>query len=84
MGFFTSEKKEPAAPTRTQRAACWAGRDKFFGCLDKHNIINSVGEKAAKRATELCGPEEKEFEKNCAASWVSPTVRIALRVVQVI
>lgn len=56
------------APDRSQRAKCWEGRDGFFACLDKNNIIDSV--KNSEKAASLCGKEEQAFEKNCASSWV--------------
>lgn len=57
------------APDRTQRQLCWEGRDGFFACLDKNNIIDSV--KEGDKAASLCGQENTAFEKNCASSWVS-------------
>lgn len=82
MGWFSSSSStaatppapEPSqdggfiAPDRTKRAQCWEGRDAFFRCLDQHGIIDSVKQDAAARAK--CAPELKEFETNCAASWV--------------
>ncbi|KAL1303144.1 hypothetical protein AAFC00_006575 [Neodothiora populina] len=56
------------APDRTQRAKCWEGRDNFFACLDKNNIIDSVRE--SDKAASLCNTENAAFEKNCASSWV--------------
>lgn len=81
MGWFglTSDKKNPAdpepsndggyiAPDRTTRAQCYEMRDKFFECLDRHDILDSV--KQDKKAQEHCSPELKQFEKSCASSWV--------------
>ena len=56
------------APDRSARTLCWEGRDAFFECLEKNGIIDSV--KEDEKAKQLCAPELKEFEKQCAASWV--------------
>ena len=58
------------APDRSQRAACWAARDEFFDCLNKHDILDSVKEESA--AKEKCGRALEAFERDCAASWVGP------------
>ena len=57
------------APDRSARALCWEGRDGFFACLNKNNIVDSVRE--ADKANTLCSAENAAFEKNCATSWVS-------------
>ncbi|KAH9825856.1 Cytochrome c oxidase subunit 6B-like protein new16 [Teratosphaeria destructans] len=57
------------APDRTARAQCWEGRDNFFKCLDRHNIVDSV--KEDEKARKGCMPELMEFEKYCASSWVT-------------
>lgn len=59
----------PIAPDRTQRAKCWEGRDAYFSCLDKNNIIDSITEKD--KAEKFCSGEGRKFEANCASSWVS-------------
>ena len=82
MGWFGGSSAQPAppppapsqdggfiAPDRSARAVCWDGRDSFFKCLDRHNIIDSVRED--KKAREVCAPELREFESACASSWVS-------------
>lgn len=56
------------APDRSQRALCWEGRDGFFACLDRNNIVDSV--KESEKAARLCAKENQVFEKNCATSWV--------------
>ncbi|KXT16430.1 hypothetical protein AC579_5144 [Pseudocercospora musae] len=85
MGWFsssTSEQNAPPAPEaskdggyiapdRTARAACWEGRDSFFKCLDRHDIIDSAKPEGDKKARELCSKELAEFEKTCASSWVT-------------
>lgn len=85
MGWFGGSSSQPAppppapskdggfiAPDRSARAVCWDGRDSFFKCLDRHNIIDSVRED--KKAREVCAPELREFESACASSWVSTLV----------
>lgn len=59
----------PIAPDRSQRAKCWEQRDLYFSCLDKHEIVDSIGEKD--KSAKACGEESKGFEANCASSWVS-------------
>ncbi|EPE34407.1 Cytochrome c oxidase subunit h [Glarea lozoyensis ATCC 20868] len=59
----------PIAPDRTQRAKCWEGRDAYFSCLDKNNIIDSITEKD--KAEKFCSGEGRKFEANCASSWVT-------------
>ena len=59
-----------AVPTRAERKKCWDSRDIYFGCLDKHSIIDvtkAEGEAAAKKA---CGAENALIERDCAAQWV--------------
>lgn len=79
MGWFTaseikSSSPKPSsdgafeAPNRTDRAQCWESRDLYFKCLDTNGIIDSLKEK--ERAEKACGKHDKEFTKNCAASWV--------------
>ncbi|TKA74942.1 hypothetical protein B0A55_04949 [Friedmanniomyces simplex] len=57
------------APDRTGRQRCWDGRDSFFQCLEKNDIVDSVKEDA--KARKLCAPELGEFERVCASSWVT-------------
>lgn len=42
----------------------------IFGCLQKHYIDNSLDSKELKKVDRECGKEKKEFEQNCASSWV--------------
>ncbi|KAF8860993.1 hypothetical protein BDZ45DRAFT_295377 [Acephala macrosclerotiorum] len=80
MGFFSSSPTgppapkistdgAPIAPDRSQRAMCWEARDSYFACLDKNNIVDSIGEKD--KAGKACAAEGKGFEANCASSWVT-------------
>lgn len=79
MGWFSSAPAAPPppkpsndggfiAPDRSARAHCWEGRDAFFKCLDRNNVVDSVKDDAKARAE--CGKELEGFEKNCASSWV--------------
>lgn len=58
----------PIAPDRTQRSRCWEARDIYYACLDKHDILDSIKEKD--KAAKLCAVETRNFEANCASSWV--------------
>jgi cytochrome c oxidase assembly factor 6 len=81
MGWFTSSNSgtttnaQPSndggfiAPDRSAREQCWYGRDAFFKCLDRNDIIDSV--KEDDKAKKLCASELKAFEKACADSWVT-------------
>ncbi|KAJ5033568.1 uncharacterized protein L3040_008680 [Drepanopeziza brunnea f. sp. 'multigermtubi'] len=59
----------PIAPDRTQRAHCWEARDAYFACLERNDIVDSIGESA--RAAKACKREGEAFEGNCASSWVT-------------
>jgi cytochrome c oxidase assembly factor 6 len=56
------------APSRSERAKCWAARDAYFACLDANSIIDSVAEDG--KARKACGPQSAAFEQDCAAQWV--------------
>jgi cytochrome c oxidase assembly factor 6 len=58
----------PIAPDRTQRSQCWEARDIYYGCLDKHDILDGIAEKD--KAAKVCAAEGRGFESNCAESWV--------------
>jgi cytochrome c oxidase assembly factor 6 len=58
----------PIAPDRTQRSRCWEARDIYYTCLDKHDILDSIKEKD--KAAKVCAAETRNFESNCASSWV--------------
>ncbi|KGQ80493.1 hypothetical protein MEQ_06323 [Candida albicans P87] len=71
MGFFTSSGEEVTfAPNKGQRVVCWEKRDRFFECLSKNYIDNSLDSKELDKVNKQCGTEKKEFEQNCATSWV--------------
>ncbi|KAJ5582271.1 hypothetical protein N7535_000891 [Penicillium sp. DV-2018c] len=56
------------APDRTSRARCWEGRDAFFACLDKNDILDGI--KEDQKARQKCAKEVAEFEAACSQSWV--------------
>lgn len=56
------------APDRRTRAQCWDARDRFFGCLDRHDIVDSIKEKD--RSDRACGQEDAAFGRECVTSWV--------------
>lgn len=53
---------------RASRTKCWEGRDDFFKCLDKHDIVDPI--KDAPKANASCSTEKLSFEANCVATWV--------------
>jgi len=82
MGWFSSGAKDDSgvkkteggafeSPSRSNRKQCYAARDAFFECLDKNQILDSINSKKGReKAASFCGQFDKEFEKNCAHSWV--------------
>lgn len=56
------------APDRSSRARCWEGRDAFFACLDRNNILDAI--KDDKEARRKCAKEVAEFEAACSQTWV--------------
>ena len=59
------------SPSRTNRKKCYEARDSFFECLDKNNILDSINTKSGREKAEtFCSQFDKEFEANCAHSWV--------------
>lgn len=56
------------APDRSSRERCWEGRDRFFACLDKNDILDAVRDE--RNARGKCGKELEEFEGACAKAWV--------------
>lgn len=56
------------APDRTSRARCWEGRDAFFSCLDRNDILDGI--KDDKEARRKCAKEVLEFEAACSQTWV--------------
>lgn len=56
------------APNRTSRTHCYEGRDLFFSCLDRNNILDAI--KDDKEARRKCGKEVADFEAACSQAWV--------------
>lgn len=65
MGWFSGQKKEPEVALRQDRQKCWEGRDTYFACLDKANVVKPGDEGNA------CDSVKIAYEQNCAKSWVS-------------
>lgn len=78
MGWFSSSDSNSTkasdggriAPDRTSRQQCWNGRDLFFDCLDRNDIVDAI--KNDSEARKKCGQEIAEFETACAKAWVCP------------
>lgn len=69
MGFFSSEDKVVDPPNKTKRKICWDARDKFFDCLVKNNIDNSLDPNKKDEVETNCGAERVVFQDSCVASW---------------
>jgi cytochrome c oxidase assembly factor 6 len=67
----TEVRTGAVAPTRAERAQCWAARDTYFACLDAHGIVDALDDAdGRKKAAAACRAESAGFEKDCAAQWV--------------
>lgn len=66
------------APSRSERQRCYIARDAYFACLDANGIIDAV--KDEKRAAKACGAQSADFERDCAAQWVSWETKISFLV----
>ncbi|GAA5850908.1 hypothetical protein JCM3766R1_003998 [Sporobolomyces carnicolor] len=71
MGWFSSSSSpksdssnDSAAPSRSERKACWDSRDRYFGCLDK------AGVSVPGQEGDNCKQEDGVYRDKCAASWV--------------
>ena len=79
FGLWSSEddrRKEEVrtgarAPDRNERKRCWEARASFFRCLDKHDVIDSLGAEGKKTADAHCADEDRRFHEDCATAWVS-------------
>lgn len=86
MGIFSTFSSSPStpsakaaeevrsgarAPSRTEREACWAARDGYFGCLDRHGVVDALSADGVKKAAKMCKAEGEDFERDCAKAWVS-------------
>lgn len=69
MGFFTKEELPQVPPNKAKRLECWDARDRFFECLTKHNIDNSLDAKEQANVQANCGELRAEFKAKCVASW---------------
>lgn len=63
LGYLSDEKM--SFPDRAQRKTCWDSRDRYWECLDSHNIRDSS--RIPKECTEI----RKIFEKSCPPKWVT-------------
>jgi cytochrome c oxidase assembly factor 6 len=71
MGLFSSSTTPEPTPDLTKKSArkvCWESRDKYFACLDKHNILDPRLDPAT--ALAKCKSEDAEFNRDCVKSWV--------------
>lgn len=65
MGWFSSSSpKDPEVSSRQDRRKCWEARDTYFSCLDRAGVVKAGEEGAA------CSAELRQYEQNCAKSWV--------------
>jgi cytochrome c oxidase assembly factor 6 len=77
--WFTSAESKRAeevrtgvvAPAREERKKCWEARDTFYSCLDKNDVIDSLSGDGKRTAEKQCAQESRQFEQDCASSWVS-------------
>lgn len=69
MGLFSKEEAVVDPPNKTKRKICWDSRDKFFECLEKNKILNSLDPKKTEEVESNCGSERAQFQSNCVASW---------------
>lgn len=59
-----------AVPDRSERKRCWAARDSFYQCLDKHDVIDATKGEGKAIADKQCAQENQKFEEDCATAWV--------------
>lgn len=69
MGLFSKEDQVVDPPNKMKRKVCWDSRDRFFDCLVKNNIDNSLDPKVKDSVESNCGPERLVFQDNCVGSW---------------
>lgn len=60
------------APDRSERKRCWEARDKYFACLDRHDVIDPVSGEGKVLADKNCAAEDVVFGQDCATAWVCP------------
>jgi len=59
------------APDRSERKRCWEARDKYFACLDRHDVIDPVTGEGKAVADKNCAAEDAVFGQDCATAWVA-------------
>lgn len=69
MGFFTKKDTPTVPPNKSKRRECWDARDKFFECLTKNNIDNSLDPNVKDQVESQCGSLRATFENRCVESW---------------
>ena len=74
FGKSSEKEKESNPPARQDRQKCWESRDAYFACLDVKGVV-VPGEEGSTQCTAL----KKEYEKNCAKSWVSTHLHFAVQ-----
>ncbi|GME87484.1 unnamed protein product [Ambrosiozyma monospora] len=68
FSLFQQDTTEP--PNRSKREKCWESRDLYFQCLDKIDVSNPFDKNSQKKINKNCHAEDKQFQKDCVASWV--------------
>lgn len=63
-------KKESVPNTRSQRVKCWESRDKFFSCLDRIDVVDSLKAENQSKIKKSCSSELGEFNTDCITSWI--------------
>lgn len=66
---FSSGKQE-FENTRENRKQCWESRDLYFQCLDGIDVISPLDPKNKDKIKRACQQQEKQFEQDCANSWI--------------
>lgn len=69
MGFFSKDEKIVDPPNKIKRKICWDARDKFFECLAKNNIDNSLDPNQSANVESNCGKLRAQFKNDCVDSW---------------
>ncbi|KXJ70950.1 cytochrome c oxidase assembly factor 6 homolog [Aedes albopictus] len=55
-------------PDKEARAVCWAARDEYWACLDKHAPHHSCT--SGEPEPQQCVALRKLYEKRCPSQWV--------------
>lgn len=77
-GWFASSsasEEKPSPISRESRQACWNTRDAFFQCLNTNGVDIPPSTFTPKNVGKggACEAALKDYEANCARSWVSLT-----------